>query len=56
MWLARIYAYMATHQHRTPEEIAAITGGDPDGIRRGMAVYEMVDADDDNGDGDDESD
>lgn len=35
------------HHHRTPEETAALTGGDPEGIRRGMAVFETVDADDD---------
>jgi hypothetical protein len=49
MWLASNYTYkMAAreHTHRTPEEIAAITGGDPEGIRIGMGGFKMVDADD----------
>lgn len=46
---------METNQHRTPEKLAEITNGDSDGIRHGMAVYEMADADDDDNDGDNES-
>ncbi|MFH5844196.1 hypothetical protein [Haladaptatus sp. CMAA 1909] len=35
------------HTPWTPEEIAAITGGDPEGIRIGMGGFKMVDADGD---------